>query len=113
MFLGFFVDYVDMNYNTTKTNTYVFFGPVRFRFFKTNTYDCLSEFTTVPDIKILLSEFNIKCYYRYYTSNTENKTGLFNNKYTWTNNTNTTHVLQLPFGEIDEDGIVIDIFTNK
>jgi hypothetical protein len=119
-------DYMDVFLSTTEyiknnhLHTYMLFGPVQFRFFRTNKFQCVNELYSKTSLfkGFKLMGHSMQCHYIDHYDDKRNKTSfyaenLYNYSFVEQDKTGIEHYLSTPVGTYDRSGIVINISTIK
>jgi hypothetical protein len=117
-------DYLDVFLNTTdyiknsKDHSYLFFGPVNFRFFKIQTFSCVDDiFGNTPLFKgFQRLGHSMDCTHKDHVGAFRNTSGFYiPNLYNYTfleeGQTGVEHYLSTPIGSYDRSGTVINLST--
>jgi hypothetical protein len=105
--------YTDVNNTAVREIGIMFYGPIRYRFLKMNTYDCLSDVSNYTAIQQFLSITGTKCFFTSHVNITYDKSGIqspgLNHNYNFSSSLNITHETITPIGTLDSTGTVVDM----
>lgn len=111
-YLAYAANYINYIYTSSSYGkSYIYYGPIMFRFLQTNSYNCLTDYDTMDLFTSMASLIDTQCYYSDHYDNNRNQSGIY--KYSFVNETNITHPLVTPIGKYDTTGTVIFIYPNE
>lgn len=118
-YLNRYIDYIEGDLSSSKERAFFFYGPIRFRFLDTIFYDCLKDYNSYS-LVMLIEDSNI-CKHLTFTDEAINSTSHMNflnisdiyYPFKFSNQTNITHILNSPLGQVTTSGIVIDLYVDQ